>query len=70
MIDSYGRALQVDGAIIIPTDEAAETRAGRAEQENLQQTADISSSFAPAAKQLSETDIGGTSALEAVLGAV
>lgn len=69
-IDEYGQALGVSPRVIVPDDKVAETRGARAQQQQAQQVAMMAQPMAQAAsaaKAMSETKVGGGSALDAVL---
>jgi hypothetical protein len=67
MVDTYGDATGIDPNLIVPDDQVAQIRQQRAKVAQQQQAAEQAALVAPAAKQLSETPLGGDSALAALL---
>jgi hypothetical protein len=68
LIDEIGERMSLPPRIIVPDDQVASVRQASAEAAQKQQTAAMVSQLAPAAKQLSETDTTGKSALTDLLG--
>lgn len=69
MVDEYGERSGVPPRIIVPDEQVAAIRQARAKAAQAQQAAEAAAKLAPAAKQLSETDVSGDNALAALLGA-
>jgi hypothetical protein len=69
LIDEYGEMTGVPPRVIVPDEQVAEIRQARAQAAKAQQAAEQIATVAPAAKQLSETDVSGDNALTALLGA-
>jgi hypothetical protein len=67
-VDEYGDMTGVPPRIIRPDDQVAAIRQSRAKQLQAQQAAEQAATLAPAAKQLSETQMGGDTALNALMG--
>jgi hypothetical protein len=71
-VDEYAQAIGVPPTMVRSDEAVAQIRAGRAEAQQAQQAAAAAQPIkdgAQAAKTLSETQIGGTNALEAMVGA-
>lgn len=68
LIDEYGDILSVPPRIVVPDDQVNEIRQKRAQAAQAEKTAATLSQLAPAAQQLSETDVQKPSALSALLG--
>lgn len=70
-MDEYGLALGIPPTVIRSDDHVEQIRAGRARQQQMQQAAAAAQpiqQLAGAAKDLSETKVGGQSALDAMVG--
>jgi hypothetical protein len=71
LVDEYGSRTGVPPTVIVDDEEVAKTRAARAQAEQAQNMAAMAKPAADATtavKNLSETDMGGNSALSALLG--
>jgi hypothetical protein len=67
-IDEYGEILGVPPRVIVSDDKVAETRAARAQQEQMMQAAAVAPAAADVAKSMSETQTVGNNALAAIMG--
>lgn len=68
-IDEYAEMTGVAPRVVVPDEEVAAIRQARAEAQRQQAAIEQAATLAPAAKQLSETDMSGDNALTQLLGA-
>jgi hypothetical protein len=67
-LDTYADATGIDPNLIVPDDQVAAMRQQRAQQAAQQAATERAAQLAPAAQQLSQTPMGGNTALSALLG--
>lgn len=68
MMDSYADSVGVAPEVLVPQDEVEQLRMVRAQQQEAQRQAQAMLAAAQGAKTLSETDMGGNNALNAIMG--
>lgn len=68
LIDEYAEMTGVPPRVVVPDEQVAEIRKARAQAQQAAQAAEAAKALAPAAKQLSETNIDQPSALSALMG--